>query len=83
MTRPAVPRVLGKGKLSLFSPLKKQTLNTFPLFFFPYIPTLRTLVTLASGGMWLCKPCTEIQVGPSQGDRQTSVFFLQSLHMVT
>lgn len=83
MTRPAAPRVLGEGKSSFFSPLKKTDPNTFPLLFFPYIPTLRTLVTLASGGMWLCKPCMEIQVGPNQGDRQTWVFFLQPLHMVT
>lgn len=48
---PLPPGFLGMGNLS-FSPLKKKKNKPqqLPLLFFLYIPTLRTLVTLASGG---------------------------------
>lgn len=65
MTRLATPRVLGEEKSTFFSPLKKTGPNSFPVLFFLFIPILRTLVSLASGGMWWYKPCMEIQGGPS------------------
>lgn len=39
----------GESLFLLFAPWKTDLPNTFPLLFFPYIPTLRTLVTLARG----------------------------------
>lgn len=52
----------GKSSFLFFSFLK-NVFPTLPLFF-PYIPTLRTLVTLAHGDLWLCEPCMEIRRAP-------------------
>lgn len=76
MTSPATPRVLGEGNTILL-PYKTDP-TPFSLLLFLYIPTLRTLVTLASGGLMLCETCMEIQVGLSQGDRQNLDFFPSS-----
>lgn len=71
----------GREILHTHTPYKTEP-NTFPLLFFLYIPTLTILVTLASGGLWLCEPLMEIQVRFSKGDRQTWVSFPQPLHVI-
>lgn len=74
-TRQAVPRVpFGEGDLRFFFLLEKHIFPTLPLFFSPYISTLRTLVTLAHGDLWLCEPCTGSRSAPvKETDRLESL----------
>lgn len=79
---PLPPGFLGMGNLS-FSPLKKKkqapTVTTVILSLYP---NTQNSCDISQWGLWLYEPCMEIQLGLSQGDRQTRVSFPQPLHMV-